>query len=175
MKKTACTKNKKIILLLATFTFMLQAPTTHAENEKTMYVHSAKAPVYSQPNIQSEKVMELKAGMKILVLEEKGFWYHMVHRENTGWIFKLMVRDNPPKNYRKINVSQLEDLTSKARRRPSAYTTTASARGLKKKRDRFASQYKNDYHALENMESMLITTEEADNFIRDGVINEKNY
>ena len=67
----------------------------------------------------------------------------------------------------------MAELESKARKRPSAYTTTASARGLKAKRDRFASQYKSDYHALEQMESMAITMEEADKFLTDGMNNEK--
>jgi hypothetical protein len=159
-------------LLLAIFIFLIQTPLSGAEINKVMYIHSAKAPVYSRPNIQSEKIMELKTGMEIIVLEEKGFWCKMTHNEIPGWIFKLMVRDTPPKEFRKININQLAELESKARKRPSAYTTTASARGLKTKRDRFADQYKNDYSALEQMESLVISGEEADKFITDGMINE---
>jgi hypothetical protein len=161
-----------IALLLAIFFFLIQTPLSGAEINKVMYIHSAKAPVYTQPNIQSEKIMELKTGMEIMILEEKGFWYQMTYQEIPGWIFKLMVRDTPPKETRKIDVTQLAELESKARKRPSAYTTTASARGLKTKRDRFASQYKNDYNALEKMESMVISREEADKFITDGMKNE---
>ncbi|MBA4367390.1 MAG: hypothetical protein C0403_07090 [Desulfobacterium sp.] len=159
-------------LLLAIFFFLIQTPLSGAEKNKVMYIHSAKAPVYSRPNIQSEKIMELKTGMEIIILEEKGFWYQMTYNEIPGWIFKLMVRDTPPKEFYEIDVNQLAELESKARKRPSAYTTTASARGLKTKRDRFASQYKNDYNALEKMESMVISREDADKFITDGMINE---
>lgn len=172
ISKTARVKGY-IFALLMIVVFLMHNRLLGAEENTVMYIHSLKAPVYAQPNNGSEKIMELKAGAKIHILEEKGFWYLIAHTGKTGWIFKLLVRDTSPKDLRQINVNQMADLESKARKRPSAYTTTASARGLKAKRDRFASQYKSDYHALEQMESMTITMEEADKFLTDGMNNEK--
>ncbi|HSO66435.1 MAG TPA: SH3 domain-containing protein [Desulfatirhabdiaceae bacterium] len=171
-RKTAMAKYGMIVLLILSG-FLIFHPLLSAGQNTVMYIHSVKAPVYADSNNQSEKIMELKTGEKIHVLEEKGFWYLIAHGEKTGWIFKLMVRDKPPADFREINVNQMAELESKARKRPSAYTTTASARGLKAKRDRFAGQYKNDYYALEQLESMVIPVEEADKFIADGMNNEK--
>ena len=172
ISKTALVKHY-IFSLSMIIVFLMHNRLLWAEENTVMYIHSLKAPVYAEPNNGSEKIMELKIGTKVQRLEEKGFWYLIAYTGKTGWIFKLMVRDTPPRDLREINVNQMAELESKARKRPSAYTTTASARGLKAKRDRFASQYKSDYHALEQLESMVVTMEEADKFITDGMNNEK--
>lgn len=139
-----------------------------------MYIHSAKAPVFAEPNNTSEKILQLKAGTAIQVLDQKGFWYLINYEGKSGWIFKLMVREKPPRATRAINIDQLAELESKARKRPSAYTTTASARGLKARRERFAGQYRTDYNTLERLEAMAVSPEAADNFLRDGMNHEKS-
>ena len=164
---------KRLPLLLA-FIILLVGFTVFAEQISTMYIHSAKAPVYAEPNNTSEKIMQLNAGTEIQVLDKKGFWYLINYQGKSGWIFKLMVRDKPPRTIRAINVNQLAELESKARRRPSAYTTTASARGLKAKRERFAGKYKTDYSALERLEAMAVPPETADKFLMDGMNHEKS-
>jgi hypothetical protein len=83
-----------------------------------------------------------------------------------------MARRTPPLDKKDVYGKQLEELADKARRRPSAFTTTAAARGLKEKRRRFADKYQLDYDALEKMESIQISDQEASEFLMRGVSDE---
>jgi len=164
------TVNMILVIFLSLFIFTETVFGT--EYPKSMYVHSVKAPVYKKPLLNSEKLAELEAGSKLIVSEEKGYWYRITCKEYSGWVFKLMVRDEPPKEYRQIKADQIKALEATARRRPSAYTTTAAARGLTDKRRRFAARYENDYSALEKMEAGRISYDEANRFIKQGILYE---
>jgi len=143
-----------------------------AENHRFMYVNSIKAPVCEKPFMNSKKIVELEAGSKLVVLEEKGYWYRIACKGYSGWVFKLMVGSAPPEMFRQINTDQLEALESTARRRPSAYATTAAARGLMEKKRKFAARYATDYSAVERMEAGRIGYEEANQFVKEGIMHE---
>ena len=68
--------------------FLLQPSLSIAQDKQIMYIHSARAPVHMQPDMNSPKVTELASGMEILVMQEKGFWYNIIHKEHQGWVFK---------------------------------------------------------------------------------------
>lgn len=138
-----------------------------------LYVHSVKAPLYEAPSIGSTRLMELEKGQKIIGIKEKAGWYEVKYRSIRGWIYKLMARKTPPLDKRDVYGKQIEELSNRARRRPSAFTTTAAARGLKEKRRRFANKYQLDYDALEKMESIEIGDKEAFEFLMRGVSDEK--
>ena len=163
---------RTVNMIMGIYLFIFTETGFSAEYPKSMYVHSVKATVYKKPLLNSEKLVELKAGSELIVSEEKGYWYRITCMEYSGWIFKLMVRSEPPEAYRRIKTDQIEALESTARRRPSAYATTAAARGLKDKRRRFAARYENDYSALEKMEAGLISYDEASRFIKQGILYE---
>lgn len=137
-----------------------------------VYIHSVKAPLYQTPAIGSVKLTEMKKGEKVLGVNEKPGWYEVIYKGKKGWIHKLMARKKPPLDKKDVYGKQIEELTDKARRRPSAFTTTAAARGLKEKRRRFADKYLLDYDAVEKMESIKISDEEASKFVMEGVSNE---
>ena len=137
-----------------------------------LYVHSIKAPLYEAPSIGSAKVMELQKGQRITGIKEKAGWYEVKYKNKKGWVYKLMARKTPPLDKKDVYGKQIEELGDKARRRPSAFTTTAAARGLKAKRKRFADKYRLDYDALEKVESVVISDEEASKFLMRGVSNE---
>jgi len=143
-----------------------------------LYVHSAKAPLYQAPSIGSKKVTNLKKGTKVIGIEEKENWYKVEYEGKDGWVYKLMVKKAPPLETKglfarlKASFRKVAVLRAKSRRRPSSYTTTAAARGLKDKRSRFAQKYELDYDALEKMESINISDAEALEFLAQGVSNE---
>lgn len=137
-----------------------------------LYVHSVKAPLYQEPSVGSARLMELEKGQKISGIKETPGWYEVEHKKKRGWIYKLMARRTPPLDKKDVYGKQLEELADKARRRPSAFTTTAAARGLKEKRRRFADKYQLDYDALEKMESIQVSDQEASEFLIRGVSNE---
>ncbi len=137
-----------------------------------LYVHSIKAPLYAAPSVGSRKLLQLQRGQKIIGIKENKGWYAVTFGQTQGWIYKLMARKTPPLDSSDLYGKQVDQLADKARRRPSAFTTTAAARGLKEKRKRFASKYTHDYAALEKMESIEISNEEATRFLMEGVSNE---
>ena len=145
-----------------------------------LYVNSFKAPIYKAPFIGSKKIIELKKGTKVTGIEEKSDWYRIRYGGKNGWVYKLMVRKTPPLETKslfgrlKTLAHKVRVLREKSRRRPSSYTTTAAARGLRDKRKRFAEKYRLDYDALEKVESIEISNTEALEFLMKGVSNEEN-
>ena len=143
-----------------------------------LYVHSVKASLYKTPSISSKEIIELKKGTKIIGIEEKANWYKARYKDKDGWVYRLMVRKTPPLETKNLYVRlkslfhKTDVLREKSRRRPSSYTTTAAARGLRDKRQRFADKYGHDYDALEKIESIEISDTEALEFLMQGVSNE---
>jgi uncharacterized protein YgiM (DUF1202 family) len=143
-----------------------------------LYVHSVKAPLYQKPSMGSKKIIELKKGTKVTGLQEKANWYKVRHKGRDGWVYRLMVQKRPPLetkglfNRLKSMFRRIHVLREKSRRRPSSYTTTAAARGLRDKRRRFADKYRLDYEAVEKIESIEISDTEALDFLTKGVSHE---
>ncbi|MDY7035414.1 MAG: SH3 domain-containing protein [Thermodesulfobacteriota bacterium] len=137
-----------------------------------LYIHSVKAPLYQSPSIGSQKVTDVQKGEKLIGIQEKRGWYEVIYKNKKGWIYKLMARKIPPFDKKGLHEKDIEELSYKARRRSSAFTTTAAARGLKAKRKRFADKYQLDCDALIKMESIQISDEEANDFLMRGVSNE---
>jgi len=140
-----------------------------------LYVNSIKATIYHDPSIGSKKITVLSKGIKIQGLKLEGYWYKVVHNGVAGWVYKFMVKKTPPIDsnnlYAKLrsSFSRGRSLGQSARKRPSAYTTTAAARGLKEKRKRFSSKYLLDYDSLEKMEAIEISPQDALGFLEEGV------
>ena len=143
-----------------------------------LYVHSIKASLYQAPSISSKEIIELKKGTKVIGTQEKANWYKVRYEDKDGWVYKLMVRKTPPLETKRLFARlkslfhRIHELREKSRRRPSSYTTTAAARGLRDKRQRFADKYGHDYDALEKIESIEISDTEALEFLMSGVSNE---
>jgi len=153
-----------LIILFPTFSYSFD-----------LYVHSVKAPIYQAPSIGSKKIIELKKGTKVTGIEENANWYKIRYGGQNVWIYKLMVKKTPPLETKnlfarlKTLAHKVQVLREKSRRRPSSYTTTAAARGLRDKRKRFADKYRLDYDALEKIESIEISDTEALEFLMKGV------
>lgn len=161
-----------IVLLLAG----LVVPTgVHAE---VAYVHSSRAAVHSRPSMNSPSVGTLSKGDTVQILGEKGSWSEIEHGQGQGFIYSFLLNKQPVSSREKVYsrlrsfFSKIESISGKSRRRPSSYTATAAARGLREKREHFAALYKSDYDSLEAFESINISDEEALAFIRKGVTDE---
>lgn len=140
-----------------------------------LYVQSAKAPIYLAPDAGSGKLAEVKKGTKINGISEKGYWYNVSYKNKKGWMYKFMVKKEPPVDstslYSKLRslFRKYELFSDRSRRRSSSYSATAAARGLKAKRKRFADQYRLDYTALGKMEASEASDNDALKFISKGV------
>jgi hypothetical protein len=142
------------------------------------YVQSIRADVYTQPSIGSKKVTSLSKGDMLNVMTEQGPFYKVETGNQTGYVYKLLLGNTPvsgsAKLYSRLQsfFGRIETITEKSRRRPSSYTATAAARGLREKREHFAKLYKSDYESLERFEAIAISDEEALDFLKKGVADE---
>ncbi len=140
-----------------------------------LYVSSVKAQVYRMPDAGSEKLFELKMGTGLGGMKKAGYWHQVAYEGRVGWIYGFQVGYKPPVKKRDIYGSfkslleKYNMFTSRARRRSSAYSSVAAARGLKETRRHMNAQYRLDYNALEKMESIDITENQAMEFLKEGI------
>lgn len=156
---------RKKIVLLKLFLFAFAVSASAAD----LFVQSVKAPILSAPSLGSSKVAEAVKGESLKELEKKGDWYKVGYKDITGWVSRLLVGSKPPSG----KVSLLEDTEERiekgARKRASAFTTAAAARGLAEDRARVSDKYRVDFRGVEMMEAVSISDEEALRFLQEGV------
>jgi len=156
---------RKKIALLKLFLFAFAVSASAAD----LFVQSVKAPIFSAPSLGSSKVAEAVKGESLKELEKKGDWYRVGYKDITGWVSRLLVGSKPPSG----KVSVLEDTEERiekgARKRASAFTTAAAARGLAEDRARISDKYRVDYKGVEMMEAVSISDEEVLRFLQEGV------
>lgn len=143
-----------------------------------LYVQSIQAPVYLMPDSGSQQLFKVKKGDKLTGIQQVGYWHNVTYNNQTGWIYRFMVRRKPPVKKEDIYgqftslSKKYEAFSSKSRRRPSSYTAAAAARGLKEKRKRFAVGYRLDWESLGKIESIDITDAQAMAFLKKGMTHE---
>ncbi len=132
-----------------------------------MFVHSHTAPVFEKPSLGSAKLMVLDQGTKVFGLKKEGMWQQVQAQNKTGWICRIMLGSSPPMSPVDISAEEVTQMSNSARKRPSAYASTAAARGLMHSRKRLGQKMTYDYDALNKMESYAATTEETLQFIME--------
>jgi hypothetical protein len=85
----------------------------------------------------------------------------------SGWVSSLLVGNRPPINKVRIITGTGEDISKDARRRASVATSAAAARGLTEDdRRRLGHRSDINYHALEDVEAIVISEAELTEFIK---------
>lgn len=128
----------------------------------TLYVHSAKAPVFAEAAFNSQRLTELIKGVKVEALDVQKRWVKIETGDVTGWVPALLVNSDPPLN--KVNIIGSETLTleGEARRRASAVATAGATRGLAEGEQ--SDNLNFDYLELDEMENIPINPEAVNNF-----------
>lgn len=132
-----------------------------------LFVQSNTAPLLATPSLAGEKLMVLKQGVKVAHIQKKGMWQKVKYNQMIGWIYALMLGPNPPLTPYHITTDQVDQMAESARKRPSAYASTAAARGLMHQRKRLGQKLKYDFEALERMESYAADEKETLKFIKE--------
>ena len=132
------------------------------------YVQSRQAPIWESPNFQADKSGVLDQGQTVEVIEEKGGWVHLRCQEHEGWVPRMMIGTTPPEEAGVKDQQALESLEQRARLRPSAFASTAAARGLMDKKENFSQGLALDFPAVEKMESWRVSDEDAARFLEEG-------
>jgi hypothetical protein len=150
-------------------TFLLATSWVHAAD---FYVQSIRAPIMSDPSFGASKLAEAARGATLKELEKKGEWYKVSYKDKTGWVSRLLVSTKAPTGRISVLEGSGQNLESGARKRASAFTTAAAARGFAEDRSRVSDKYKINFAGVERMESVKISDEASMAFLQEGVGNE---
>ena len=153
MKKVA------VILTLLCVTSML--------NAKPVYIQSNKAALYEQPSFVSASTKTLPRGAKVNVIETSKRWIKIQSETNSGWMLKFLVSDHPPLNHVGKVISDDQQINN-PRRRASAVSTAASARGLSADQRQRVGDNSANYFALETIEAMNVRELDIILFLNTG-------
>ena len=153
---------KKSLILLSVFFFF--SISISAKN--IFYVISPSAKLLQEPKMAGVGT-QLQKGDAVTQIGEEGMFYKVDIDGKTGFVSKIFVRNTPPSDEKVSFGDQIDKSSSvKARARASAYTQTASARGLtssEKMRTRGnARDY--DFDAITWLESQKVTEEDLKEF-----------
>lgn len=148
--------------------FALLAGLSSTALAETLYVQSLKAKLLAEPAFKARVVASVNKGAALNVLQYKGRWCQVSSGEHSGWVSRFVLADHPPLN--KITVLGGErEIEQNARRRASAVTTAGAARGLSAEQRRRGQVQGANYPALEKVEAIAISDEEAFRFLQEGL------
>ena len=145
---------------------LLIAPLSQAA---VLYVQSVKAPILSDTSFGSPRLAEASKGEALNEVEKKGSWHKVIYKDKTGWVSRLLIGPRPPADRVSVLEGTSENLESGARKRASAFTTAAAARGFAEDRSRVSDKYKTNFRGVERMEAVKISDEVALSFLQEGV------
>jgi hypothetical protein len=143
-----------------------------AQAEKIVYVQSAQAPLYSSAQLGKTPIEVLAHGTAMVVTAENTRWYGVTVGEHTGWVVKLMVADHPPVASQAATDTAMETLMKRARVRPSTYSTTAAARGLRAGGRGVKDADQVDYESVTEMEKLQPDAAAVADFIESDLGDE---
>lgn len=132
-----------------------------------LYVQSKKARVMSEPNFSSGLEGWAKRGDKMDLLETGDGWYKVSSGKLSGWINRLCVSEYPVMQKVRVITGKTVKLEGASRKRASAITSAAAARGLSSAdRKRLSDMGRADYRSLGDLETLAggITEKDLDRF-----------
>lgn len=134
-----------------------------------LFVQSVKAPILAAPSLGSPRITEVVKGDMLKEVEKKDSWHKVSYKDKTGWVSRLLVGPKPPIGKVSVLEETEEKLEKGVRKRASAFTTAAAARGLAEDRARISDKFRVDFQGVETMEALNITDDEAVRFLQEGV------
>jgi hypothetical protein len=111
-------------------------------------------------------------GTALTIIDGNSRWYQVEGEGYKGWVVKLMVAHHPPVKQQAASEAAMEVLMKRARVRPSTYSTTAAARGLRDGGEGLQDAHQVDYGQVTEMEGFQPTEEAVADFIHSDAIHE---
>lgn len=122
---------------------------------KDLFVQSVKAKIMSEPNFKAQVINTANRGDKLEQVEEKDGWFKVKAGSAIGWMNHLAVADSAPMDKVTVVTADAADLQEKSRKRSSAITSAAAARGLSDaERKRMSEVGQADYRAMAHLEEL---------------------
>ena len=156
----------KKVITATVLLFFCSVP-AYAEN---VYVKSLRAKIMSKPSLKSKVLNMAPRGSVLEIINRSGRWVNVSYMGKEGWVSKYLISKRPPMK-RVSLLAKGKSIQKSARRRASAFTSVAAARGLtdEARARKGMKVYAVDFDALERMENFQIDETEAVRFIEEGV------
>jgi len=118
-----------------------------------LYVQSVSTKMMSERSFKSKPITDLKRGDKLESSKSEGGWYKVKSGSFEGWVHRLSVSRNRPMAKISLVTQASPKIGNKARKRASAITSAAAARGLSDSdRKRTSDRDKPEFGKLKNLE-----------------------
>jgi uncharacterized protein YgiM (DUF1202 family) len=145
----------------------LPAHAVEETSSATRYLSAEQAKLFSEPKFTAKTLQQLNKGAKLQVLQQKGAWVQVKAGNQQGWVSKFVLSKTPPLERVTVLPGNKEVKLKDVRRRTSAITTAAAARGLADvsrgtKKDRYVS----NPEGVRYMESIKIDEAELARFAK---------
>ena len=129
----------------------------------SVYVHSTKARLMTEPSFGATIVLTLAKGDELEMLEAEQRWAKVRINGQEGWISTLLIKEQPPMDI--ISVIGAEDISIKgeARLRASDVATAGATRGLTEG-EALTGDENSDYEELLELEQQQISADEVEQF-----------
>ncbi len=122
---------------------------------KDLFVQSAKAKIMSEPSFKAQVIDTVNRGDKLEQMEAKDGWIKIKTKSGSGWVNSLGVADSAPLDKVTVVAADVAELQEKSRKRSSAITSAAAARGLSDaERKRMSEAGQADYRAMKHLEEL---------------------
>ena len=133
-----------------------------------LFIKSLKAPLLKEAKNGAETLATLERGTKVSSGAAEGSFISVSASGSKGYINKLFLSDKPLAEKNSI-LDKDVDISSKARKRASGFTSAAAARGLKEDSDQIFKTLGDEINAAEfkKMQTFLIKDQEGLDFIQD--------
>jgi len=130
------------------------------------FISSHKAKLYSDPSFKSNVVALASKGQEVTLKQLSGAWVLIRFAQKEGWVSKYLVKRTPPSEKIRLIGSDEKFELIDIRRRSSAISTAAAARGLSKTiRVDDADKNRVDRKAVHYMESFSISDSDLKIFV----------
>lgn len=157
---------RKILLAALLVLFSMTA----LYGEEVYYVQSLRAKVMASPSLRSDVIAEVGRGHKLIAIGREGSWIKVKFKDKDGYIASVLVSEYPPMGKQGLITGEEATIKEGARRRASTFVSAAAARGLTpEERKRLSKEVQANYEALEKVESISISDEELERFIKEGI------
>jgi len=138
--------------------------------EEVFYVQSLRAKIMASPSLKSDVIAEVERGYKLISIGREGSWIKVKFKDKDGYVASVLVSEYPPIGRQGLITGEETTIKEGARRRASTFVSAAAARGLTpEERKRLSKEVQANYEALEKVESISISDEELERFIKEGI------
>ncbi|MBI3773468.1 MAG: hypothetical protein HY272_12310 [Gammaproteobacteria bacterium] len=123
----------------------------------------------AKPEFNAALLLVIEKGTPLQIKASQGRWLQVTVQDKTGWVSQLLVGNEPPLNQATPLNTGDQSIKQESRRRASATASAAAARGLRNDdRARQSDDAVSDYSALERMDKLGVSEDDAMKFVEEG-------